>query len=177
MLNEHTFNDVPKTSWAKGAISAVQSNGIASGTSDGKFEPNKTVTREQYAQFLYNALEYKKRLNENVLPDEKNSSDTNLLKGFQQELKQHIDNREENITITYKTNHNNLQEVMDTLVKEYGKTVDSDEYLKHNVASTKYSIRGIPGNYVFTLNITYRESKEQTQYVKEQEMENRMLGI
>ncbi|MDM5188243.1 transglutaminase domain-containing protein [Bacillus sp. DX4.1] len=95
-------------------------------------------------------------------------TDAKLLEGFQKELKKHIDNREEKITITYKTKHNNIKEVMDTLVKEYNKTVDSDEYVKYNVASTKYSIRGIPGNYAFTLNIAYRESKEQTQYVKTQ---------
>ncbi len=40
---KHTFNDVPNGFWAEGAISAVQSNGIASGTGDGKFEPAKTV--------------------------------------------------------------------------------------------------------------------------------------
>ncbi|MEH6978147.1 peptidase, partial [Bacillus pseudomycoides] len=60
------------------------------------------------------------------------------------------------------------REVMDTLYKEYTKIVDADEYLKYNVASTKYSIHGIPGNYTFTLKITYRESKEQTQHVKAQ---------
>lgn len=35
---KHTFNDVPNGFWAEGAISAVQSNGIASGTGDGKFD-------------------------------------------------------------------------------------------------------------------------------------------
>ncbi|PEP50278.1 peptidase, partial [Bacillus pseudomycoides] len=80
--------------------------------------------------------------------------DTKLLKSFQKELKKHIDNREENITITYKTKAKNGREVMDTLYKEYTKIVDADEYLKYNVASTKYSIRGIPENYTFTLKIT-----------------------
>ncbi|KFM95170.1 peptidase [Bacillus clarus] len=94
--------------------------------------------------------------------------DAKLLQGFQQEIKKHIDNRKENITITYKTKNNNIKEVMNTLVKAYDKVVDSDEYLKYNVASTNYSIRGIPGNYTFTLNIKYRESKQQTQYVKTQ---------
>ncbi len=57
---KHTFNDVPSGFWGENAISAVQSTGIASGTGEGKFEPSKTVTREQYAQFLYNTLKYKK---------------------------------------------------------------------------------------------------------------------
>ncbi|KOS29742.1 S-layer protein [Bacillus anthracis] len=55
---KHTFKDVPKDHWAKDAISAVQSNHITAGTGDGKFEPNIVVTREQYAQFLYNAVFY-----------------------------------------------------------------------------------------------------------------------
>lgn len=57
---------------------------------------------------------------------------------------------------------------MDQLYKEYNKIVDADEYVKYNVESTKYSIKGRPGNYTFTLQVKYRESKEQTQYVKSQ---------
>ncbi|MEN1937319.1 transglutaminase domain-containing protein [Paenibacillus sp. 102] len=95
-------------------------------------------------------------------------TDAKLLEGFRKELKKHVDNRKENITITYKAKTKNGREVLDTLYKEYTKIVDKDEYLKYNVAGTKYSIRGIPGNYTFTLKITYRESKEQTQYVKKQ---------
>ncbi|MEK4467331.1 MULTISPECIES: M60 family metallopeptidase [Bacillus] len=52
----HNFNDVPENSWAKDAISAVQSNQIAAGVGEGKFAPDMKVTREQYAQFLYNAI-------------------------------------------------------------------------------------------------------------------------
>ena len=55
---------------------------------------------------------------------------------------------------------------MDQLYGEFNKVVDTDEYVKYNVASTKYSIKGLPGNYTFTLQVKYRESKEQTQYVK-----------
>ncbi|MGU3372629.1 S-layer homology domain-containing protein [Bacillus mycoides] len=52
----HNFNDVPLDSWAKDAISAVQSNHIAVGVGEVKFAPDMNVTREQYAQFLYNAI-------------------------------------------------------------------------------------------------------------------------
>jgi len=52
----HNFNDVPVNSWASAAISAVQSNHIAAGVGEGKFAPDMKVTREQYAQFLYNAI-------------------------------------------------------------------------------------------------------------------------
>ena len=94
--------------------------------------------------------------------------DAKLLQGFQQEIKKRINNREGNITVTYKTKSKNIKDVMNTLVKEYDKVVNSDEYLKFNIASTNYSISGVPGNYTFILNIKYRESKQQTQYVKTQ---------
>nr|WP_235712719.1 S-layer homology domain-containing protein [Bacillus mycoides] len=51
-----TFNDVEKNYWATEAISALQENKISVGTGDNLFEPKKVVTREQYAQFLYNAM-------------------------------------------------------------------------------------------------------------------------
>ncbi|PGS33309.1 S-layer protein [Bacillus cereus] len=51
-----TFRDVDKNYWATNAISALQENKIAAGTGDNLFEPKNIVTREQYAQFLYNAI-------------------------------------------------------------------------------------------------------------------------
>ncbi|MGZ7147278.1 S-layer homology domain-containing protein [Bacillus sp. BC08] len=51
-----TFKDVDKNYWATNAISALQEYKIAAGTGDNKFEPQSLVTREQYALFLYNAI-------------------------------------------------------------------------------------------------------------------------
>lgn len=51
-----TFKDVDKNYWATNSISALQENKIASGTGDNMFAPKNMVTREQYAQFLYNAI-------------------------------------------------------------------------------------------------------------------------
>ncbi|KOS28179.1 peptidase [Bacillus anthracis] len=95
-------------------------------------------------------------------------SDAKLLNAFKKELKKQIDNREENITITYKTKDRNARNIMDELYGEFIKIVDEDEYVKYNIASTRYSIKGLPGNYTFTLQVTYRESKEQTEYVMSQ---------
>ena len=55
--SDHTFTDVSTNSWARNAISAVQTNNIAKGVGGGKFAPSMDVTREQYAQFLYNAIQ------------------------------------------------------------------------------------------------------------------------
>ncbi|MGE6509873.1 M60 family metallopeptidase [Bacillus cereus] len=56
----HNFNDVPANSWATNAISSLQSNDIAIGIGEGKFAPDMEVTREQYAQFLYNAISHER---------------------------------------------------------------------------------------------------------------------
>lgn len=160
---KHTFNDVPNGFWAEGAISAVQSNGIASGTGDGKFEPAKTVTREQYAQFLYNALQYKK-----PAVAVQNTGDAALLAGFKDEVQKRINAYETNITLPYKTTNSNTKEVMNTLFNAYKEVASKNEYTNNNRSNVSYGLSGSPGNYTFTLKITYRETKEQTEYVMKQ---------
>lgn len=160
---KHTFNDVPNGFWAENAISAVQSNGIASGTGDGKFEPAKTVTREQYAQFLYNALKYKKP--EVAVQD---TEDAALLTAFKNEVQTRINTYETNITLPYKTKNSNTEEVMNTLFKAYKEVASKNEYTDYNRSNVSYSLSGSPGNYTFTLKITYSETKEQTEYVMKQ---------
>ncbi|KMP25941.1 S-layer protein [Bacillus cereus] len=56
-----TFKDVEKNYWATNAISALQENKIAAGSGNNMFEPKMVVTREQYAQFLYNAINMKEK--------------------------------------------------------------------------------------------------------------------
>ncbi|HFJ9317867.1 S-layer protein [Bacillus anthracis] len=160
---KHTFNDVPDGFWAEGAISAVQSNGIASGTGDGKFEPAKTVTREQYVQFLYNALQYKK-----PAVAVENTGDAALLAAFKDEVQKRINAYETNITLSYKTKNGNQEEVMKTLFNAYKEVASKNEYTNYNRSNVSYGISGSPGNYTFTLKITYRETKEQTEYVMKQ---------
>ena len=160
---KHTFNDVPNGFWAEGAISAVQSNGIASGTGDGKFEPAKTVTREQYAQFLYNALQYKK-----PAVAVQDTGDAALLAAFKDEVQKRINAYETNITLPYKTTNSNTKEVMNTLFNAYKEVASKNEYTNNNRSNVSYGLSGSPGNYTFTLKITYRETKEQTEYVMKQ---------
>lgn len=160
---KHTFNDVPSGYWGENAISAVQSTGIASGTGEGKFEPSKTVTREQYAQFLYNTLKYKKP--EVAVQD---TGDTALLAAFKDEVQKRINAYETNITLPYKTKNSNQEEVMKTLFNAYKEVASKNEYTNYNRSNVSYGISGSPGNYTFTLKITYRETKEQTEYVMKQ---------
>ncbi|MDH4422584.1 S-layer protein [Bacillus sp. AFS054943] len=58
--NKKTFNDIDGLSWAtaKSSIETLASLGIVSGEGEGKFNPNGVVTREQAAQFIYNAMTY-----------------------------------------------------------------------------------------------------------------------
>ncbi|EJR57130.1 hypothetical protein IIM_00239 [Bacillus cereus VD107] len=158
---KHTFNDVPNGFWAENAISAVQSNGITAGTGEGKFGPYTTVTREQYAQFLYKALEYKNS-------DVKSTGDAALLTTFKDEVQKRINTYETNITLPYQTKNSNTEEVMNTLFNAYKEVANKNEYTNYNRSNVSYSLSGSPGNYTFTLHITYRETKEQTEYVMKQ---------
>ncbi|MGG0217619.1 S-layer homology domain-containing protein [Bacillus mycoides] len=160
---KHTFNDVPSGYWGENAISAVQSNGIASGTGEGKFEPFNTVKREQYAQFLYNTLKYKKP--EVAVQD---TGDAALLTAFKDEVQKRINAYETNITLPYKTKNSNQEEVMKTLFNAYKEVASKNEYTNYNRSNVSYGISGSSGNYTFTLKITYRETKEQTEYVMKQ---------
>ena len=60
MTTTKTFNDIDGLSWAtaKSSIETLASLGIVSGEGEGKFNPNGVVTREQAAQFIYNAMTY-----------------------------------------------------------------------------------------------------------------------
>ena len=48
---------------------------------------------------------------------------------------------------------------MDQLYGEFNKIVDADEYVKYNVASTRYSIKGMPGDYTFTASTVNQKNK------------------
>ncbi len=48
------FTDVHKADWYFNAVKWAYENGYASGVGNNRFEPNANVTREQFAQFIYN---------------------------------------------------------------------------------------------------------------------------
>ena len=52
------FTDVVSCSYYEAAVAWAARNAIASGTSETTFEPNKAVTREQLAKFLFNYAVY-----------------------------------------------------------------------------------------------------------------------
>ncbi|PGO34082.1 NEAT domain-containing leucine-rich repeat protein [Bacillus cereus] len=51
-----SFKDVPKGHWAEGYVKALVDNNVSKGDGTGNFLGDDFVTREQYAQFLYNAI-------------------------------------------------------------------------------------------------------------------------
>lgn len=61
---KNPFTDT-KGQWYEDYVTALFESGITTGTTATTFEPNKTVSRQHYAVFLYRALEYKKKLEEN----------------------------------------------------------------------------------------------------------------
>ena len=52
------FTDVVSSSYYETAVAWAAKNAVASGTSETTFEPNKAVTREQLAKFLFNYAVY-----------------------------------------------------------------------------------------------------------------------
>ena len=52
---QNPFSDVKETDWYYNAVLWAVSNGITSGTSETTFSPDKTCTRAEVVQFLYNA--------------------------------------------------------------------------------------------------------------------------
>ena len=59
--NKKTFDDIDNLGWAtaKSSIETLASLDIVKGKGAGKFDPNGIVTREEAAQFIYNAMNYK----------------------------------------------------------------------------------------------------------------------
>lgn len=53
------YLDIPKTYWAYDAITSLSKAGIISGTENGKFEPNKIVTRAEVAKMISVSLSLK----------------------------------------------------------------------------------------------------------------------
>lgn len=63
-----TFKDIPNGYWAKDAIHAIHSNHIAEGTGNNNYSPYMKVSREQYAQFIFNAMNRNNEPDNNNLP-------------------------------------------------------------------------------------------------------------
>lgn len=60
VTDEATFTDMNTVpNWAKNAIAWAQETGVVAGMGNGTFMPNKNVTREQFAQMMYNYAGFK----------------------------------------------------------------------------------------------------------------------
>ncbi len=53
---KYAFSDIADVAWATEAIEALSAKGIINGVGDGKFDPQATVTREQFVKMLCVAL-------------------------------------------------------------------------------------------------------------------------
>ena len=53
--DNNSFDDIESVSWAKEAIAALNKKNIISGVGDGKFEPNRAVSREEFLAMLVRA--------------------------------------------------------------------------------------------------------------------------
>ena len=56
---KNVFTDVVKGSWYEAAVAWAAANGIVEGYGNGKFGPNDSITREQFAAILYRYAVFK----------------------------------------------------------------------------------------------------------------------
>lgn len=69
-----TFKDVEVNHWAHDSIIALYKKGIINGMGEGSFEPNGTVTREQYLSMLVRAFGFKAEAGETAYSDVRGDS-------------------------------------------------------------------------------------------------------
>lgn len=53
---DHVFNDISSVSWAKEYIESLAKLGIMKGVGDGRFEPNRSVSREEFVAILMRSM-------------------------------------------------------------------------------------------------------------------------
>jgi hypothetical protein len=53
-----SYNDVKDSHWAQGYISQASEKGLVQGVGDGRFSPESSLTRAQFAQMLYNYFRF-----------------------------------------------------------------------------------------------------------------------
>ena len=56
----YPFDDVDSGAWYANAVYWARLHQVASGTGEDTFSPNAPITREQFAQMMYNYAKYKK---------------------------------------------------------------------------------------------------------------------
>lgn len=60
VTGKNTFTDVASNHWGVKAITWASANGVVAGVGNNEFDPDVNVSREQFAQMMYNYATYKK---------------------------------------------------------------------------------------------------------------------
>ena len=69
MSKKAPFSDVPNGHWAKDAVDTLHGNGALKGYPDGQFHGDKPMTRYEYAQMLYEALQKGAHVDQSTLDE------------------------------------------------------------------------------------------------------------
>ena len=69
MSKKLPFSDVPADHWAKDAVDTLHGNGALKGYPDGKFHGDKAMTRYEYAEMLYEALQKGAHVDQSTLDE------------------------------------------------------------------------------------------------------------
>lgn len=66
-----SFPDVPADHWANEAVEVLHGNGVLEGYPDGEFKGNKSMTRYEYAEMLYRAMERGNKVPQSMIDEYK----------------------------------------------------------------------------------------------------------
>ena len=69
VVTENVFTDVSEYSWAHDAIKYLSKNGVLQGVGGGKFEPARSIKREEYAKIMVEAFELSAKGSEKTFSD------------------------------------------------------------------------------------------------------------
>ena len=123
---DYTFQDVPKNHWATDYVRALYSNGVTSGVGQYQYGGQMTVTRGQFAKFMYNAIFVDPNFEPEKIP-EKDKSEGEYAEMTKYALSLGLFERD--WTLVY--NRNGAQ------------GSHSDDLMQYNVASDSIKVHGI----------------------------------
>lgn len=142
------FTDIPANGWAKPYVETLVANGVTTGTSATKYSPDKTVTRQQMAIFIYRALHQDGEI---IIPPPGNGKD---------ELPDNVRADELLILVNEERVKNNLKPlVYDTKVANVA-TIKAEDMKTNNYFDHISPTYGSPSNMLTKFGISWTASGE-----------------
>jgi len=114
---------------------------------------------------IFGAAAYSLEAKLDFLPAVAQTGEHTDLKSLEHKLAEHFQNHEEHFTVSYKGNKDELAERMSDVIRA---SLRHDDYSAYILKSYVYTIRSRGDQSTVSLDVNYRETKEQTAFVDKQ---------